>query len=235
MKKARGGSPSSPPPVAVAADLDGTLTLGGAPIKPGLSETLLRVKKQGTKLILVTGRCTKEAREIVGRRLFDALVAENGAVLAVDGTEKKMAPPGWAKTRERLLPQLGGGCEEVIVSAGIDKLALARSLTPRGARIELNKDRLMVIPRGVDKGTGLTAVLSALRLSPERTVCLGDGENDVSMFEAVGMKVALHNSVEELKLRADFVTSKEDGEGAIEALERLFPETAQGQERGASL
>jgi hydroxymethylpyrimidine pyrophosphatase-like HAD family hydrolase len=220
------------PPAALATDLDGTLTLNGSGLGEDLVAMLLRVKRGGTKLILVTGRCTDEARGMVGRSLFHAMVAENGAVLAVDGREQKMSPPGWMNVRERLLPHLGGGCEEVILSTGIEKLATARRLLPSEARIELNKDRLMVLPRGVDKGRGLLEVLSTLGLPPEKTACLGDGENDVSMFDVVGIKVALANSVEGLKRKADFVTSGSDGAGAMEAIGRLFPERSFGAEGG---
>lgn len=111
----------------------------------------------------------------------------------------------------------------MILSAGIEKLAVVRQILPAQARIEMNKDRMMVLPRGVDKGKGLLEVLSTFGIPPERTACLGDGENDLSMFDVSGMRVALENSVEELKLRADFVTAKSDGEGAIEAMTRLFP------------
>lgn len=235
MKKVRTGRPAFVPPDAVATDLDGTLTLGGEPLKRSLSAVLFRVKKRGAKLVLVTGRCTSEAQKIVGDSLFDAVVAENGAVLVVDGTERRIAPPGWVKIRERLLPQLGRGCEEVIISAGIEKLEVARRLVPRQARIELNKDRLMVIPKGVDKGTGLVSVLAALGLSARRTACVGDGENDISMFEAVGVRIALDNSVEELKRSADLVMEKGDGEGVIEAMGRLFPMDLLGPRRGDSV
>ena len=233
MKHARSRRPAPASPLAVAADLDGTLTLEGRRLADELTRTILEIKRGGAKFILATGRCTREAREIAGRDLFDAIVAENGAVLAVGGDERSMAPPGWMKIRERLLPHLGTGCEEVIVSAGIERLAIARRLVPRQGTIELNKDRLMVLPRGVTKGRGLLAALSVLGLPPSRTACVGDGENDISMFESVGIKVALDNSVDELKRRADFVALKGDGEGTIEAMGRLFPALVRGRTEGS--
>ena len=197
-----------------------------------LRRVLLEVRGGGTRLVLVTGRCVKEASRIVGQDLFDVMVAENGAVLAFNGFERRVEPRGWTKVRERLLPQLGRGCEEVIISAEIGRLATARRLIPGQARIELNKDRFMVLPRGVTKGRGLLMALSTLGLPPKRTACLGDGENDVSMFDAVGIRVALNNSVEELKEKADFVTAKSEGGGAIEAVERLFPRSLPGARGG---
>lgn len=102
-------------------------------------------------------------------------------------------------------------------------MRIARSLIPTEARIELNKDRLMILPRNVDKGSGLKGALSALGVKGKETACIGDGENDLSMFEVSGIRVALANPVEALKQRADFVTDQGDGRGTIEAIEKLFP------------
>ncbi len=45
---------------ALATDLDGTLTSGGERLKPALVEAMRRLRANGTKLILATGRCTGE-------------------------------------------------------------------------------------------------------------------------------------------------------------------------------
>jgi hydroxymethylpyrimidine pyrophosphatase-like HAD family hydrolase len=207
---------------ALAVDLDGTLTADGRPLRSDLIDRLQELKGKGMKLILVTGRCIKEARRITGEGLFDATVAENGAVLIADGVRKNSSPPGWDRLRAELLHHLGGGCEEIIISAEKGKLGLARRLVSGQARVELNKDRLMVVPLGVDKGKGLLTVLSMLHLTPEKTACMGDGENDSPMFDAAGVKIALANSVEELKSKADFVTKEGDGDGAMEAIGKLL-------------
>lgn len=211
---------------ALAMDLDGTLTSGGQPIKKELNEALRGLRHRGTRLILATGRCVSEAESITGGDLFDAVVAENGAVLLVDGVKTKDAPSDWGQVRARLLPHLESGCEEVILSTDIGNLEVARRLASDRAVIELNKDRLMIVPPGVTKGKGLSAALVALRLEPRETACVGDGENDVSMFGVAGIKVALANSVEGLKLVADMVTSRGDGDGTLEAIGKLFPKNA---------
>jgi hydroxymethylpyrimidine pyrophosphatase-like HAD family hydrolase len=207
---------------ALATDLDGTLTSGGQPLKPDLVHAMKRIRANGVKLILVTGRCSDEAVGIAGEGLFDAIVAENGAVLTTGSTRRLQIPDGWIDERRRLLPQFEKGCEEVIISSSIENLPLAQRLVSRLARVQVNKDRLMIMPLGVDKGSGLVSVLKMLSLSPERTACVGDGENDVPMFEVSGLKVALANSVDELKRRADYVAGRSDGEGTIEAIRNLF-------------
>ena len=184
--------------------------------------SLRAVKKAGTRLILVTGRCASEIYQRVEARLFDGIVAENGAVLVVAGDVERYAPEGWEDVRARVVLEVGPGPEEVIVSADRGRFESVSTLVGGSGKIVLNKDRLMVVPNGVDKGTGLSRALSKLCVRGSETVCIGDGENDVPMFDVAGLKVALANSVDELKRRADYVASRSDGEGTIEAVACLL-------------
>lgn len=90
MRSKDSGKPYIRPPVkrlkALVVDLDGTLTLNGRPIGDGPAGVLRSLKHRGTKLVLATGRCIAETRNLVGDGLFDATVAENGAVLVLDGS-----------------------------------------------------------------------------------------------------------------------------------------------------
>lgn len=211
---------------ALVLDFDGTLTIGEAPLRETLVRALGRVRAGGTRVILATGRCLEDIHRLAGMDLFDGVVAENGAMLAVGRTKKTTAPQGWGEVRASLLPHFGPGCEEVIISAPIERLEAAMKLVPRErAQIVLNKDRLMILPNGVDKGTGVAALLSWLRIPEKETTCVGDGENDLSMFDLAGVRVALANSVDALKKRADYVAKASDGQGTLEALEVLFPPT----------
>ena len=208
---------------ALALDMDGTLTTGGRPLRKEVTSLLREVKRRGTKLILVTGRCLEESYELAGFDLFDGLVAENGAVLVSGGRKQLIAPDDWGEARAQMVPNFEPGCEEVIISADRAFLDLAARVVPAAvAKIELNKDRLMILPKGIDKGTGLKRLLASMELERKRTACIGDGENDLPMFEVAGTRVALGNSVEALKQRADLCVGGSDGEGTMEAIRRLF-------------
>ena len=84
--------------------MDGTLTTGGRPLRKEVTSLLREVKRRGTKLILVTGRCLEESYELAGFDLFDGLVAENGAVLVSGGRKQLIAPDDWGEARAQMVP-----------------------------------------------------------------------------------------------------------------------------------
>lgn len=54
----------------------------------------------------------------------------------------------------------------------------------------------------------------------EEIACIGDGENDLSLFAASGLKIAMGNAVENLKIQADYVTETNDRDGAARAVRK---------------
>lgn len=64
-----------------------------------------------------------------------------------------------------------------------------------------------------DKSKGIEMFLSHSGIPKEDTVAFGDGYNDITMMGAVGCAVAMGNAVDEVKEKADYVTSPifEDG------------------------
>ena len=65
-------------------------------------------------------------------------------------------------------------------------------------------------------------MLNAYGISKEDSCSVGDGENDISMFEACGKNVAMGNAVDSLKQRADYITSDIDADGLEEAIKFLI-------------
>jgi hydroxymethylpyrimidine pyrophosphatase-like HAD family hydrolase len=80
---------------------------------------------------------------------------------------------------------------------------------------------MILMPRHVDKGSGITAAVEALGVGAHRVMAVGDGENDFSMLRAAGVRVAVPNAVPELGRDADYVTLEEDGKGLSEAVGRF--------------
>jgi hydroxymethylpyrimidine pyrophosphatase-like HAD family hydrolase len=203
---------------AVALDLDGTLTDSGALSQPAIRE-IDRLRDDGLVAVLVTGRIGSELDLAFPglREHFDAVVAENGAVLQVDETENALAEPiedvlegaiselGISFRRGRVLLAADATDAETIVSAA-GKLGL-------DCQVVRNRGAVMVLPAGVSKGTGLLAALDALGVSPHNAIAAGDAENDLALLHAAEVGVAVANAVPSLRQHADLVLDERDGEG----------------------
>lgn len=79
-----------------------------------------------------------------------------------------------------------------------------------------------VFASGASKGNALQALADHLGIRKEEAACIGDGENDLSMFRAAGLKIAMGNAVPELKKAADIITGTNDRDGAAEAVRRYI-------------
>lgn len=66
------------------------------------------------------------------------------------------------------------------------------------------------------KGKTLKKVLTMLCLQPEQVLVFGDNFNDISMFEVAGISVAMKNSQEEVKQKADFIALSNNENGVSE-------------------
>ena len=56
-----------------------------------------------------------------------------------------------------------------------------------------------IFSKQASKGTALCALAQELGIERSEIACIGDGENDLTMFRAAGMKMAMGNAVEEIK------------------------------------
>jgi len=208
---------------AVALDLDGTVTEGDALSQAALLE-IDRLRRDGLAAVLVTGRIVAELDVAFPgvRSHFDAVVAENGALLMVDGNERDLAEPvddalaralgeqGISFRRGRVLLAGDAVDAEAIVSAA-GRLGL-------DCQVVRNRGALMVLPAGVSSGTGLLAALEELSISPHNVVAVGDAENDLALLHAAGVGIAVANAVPSLREHADLVLQARDGEGVAELL-----------------
>ena len=221
--------------LALATDYDGTLATDGV-VSAGAVAALERVVASGRKLILVTGRQLDDLGRTFPRLdLFHRVVAENGALLYNPATrdEKPLGEPPPAEFVEALRAR------------GVQPLAIGRSIvatwepnqtvvleTIRALGLELqvifNKGAVMVLPAGVNKGSGLYAALSELDLSPHNAVGIGDAENDHTFLNLCECSVAVANALPMLKERADLVTTGAHGDGLAELVARLIADDLRG-------
>lgn len=83
---------------------------------------------------------------------------------------------------------------------------------------------LEIFPKGISKGTAISAICDKLDISLEDTIAFGDYELDIPMIEKAGVGVAMGNAVDELKEKADFVTKTNNEAGIAYALEYYLAE-----------
>ncbi len=74
----------------------------------------------------------------------------------------------------------------------------------------------------VSKGRALQALAARLDIPSDLIVAFGDGYNDESMMQAAGFRVAMGNSVDEIKAIADYTTDTNHNDGVALAVESLL-------------
>lgn len=74
-----------------------------------------------------------------------------------------------------------------------------------------------ILPKGVSKGAALYKMAELFGISPEKTIAVGDYNNDVSMLRQAKLGFAVANAVSEAKSAADYITVS-NNEHAIAAI-----------------
>jgi hydroxymethylpyrimidine pyrophosphatase-like HAD family hydrolase len=206
----------------LALDYDGTLASADR-IAPDTLRALEQARSAGVRLILATGRVFFELTRVCERLdLFEAVVAENGAVLYVPsaGTIADLAPPLptrlFAELDRRGIPYQAGRVIVGTFRAWEDRVRDAMASVGVSLDRVYNREALMLLPAGISKGTGIQQVLGRLGLSFHDVLAIGDSENDVELFRACGWRACPGNAVRELTAQADWVFP--GGNGASVAL-----------------
>ena len=72
------------------------------------------------------------------------------------------------------------------------------------------------------KGHAIKILLSILNINKSDSICFGDNDNDISMFNECGIKVAMDNGMEELKDMADYITINNNEDGVAHFIEEYI-------------
>jgi len=73
-----------------------------------------------------------------------------------------------------------------------------------------------------NKGVGLRELAKLVGVPPSEIAVIGDGGNDVTMFEQAGLSIAMGNAQPAVKEKADFVTVSNGEDGFAMAVERFI-------------
>jgi hydroxymethylpyrimidine pyrophosphatase-like HAD family hydrolase len=155
----------------LALDYEGTIAQHDR-LEPAARAAIAEARTAGITVLLVTGRILEELRRAAGDLHFvDAVVAENGAVVHFpESDHTTLLAPAMSDAFVRELGRRG-----IAVTAGACLVDGAASDAPRLLEVirelELplvllfNRSRVMTLPQGISKATGLRVALDMLRLS----------------------------------------------------------------------
>jgi hydroxymethylpyrimidine pyrophosphatase-like HAD family hydrolase len=209
---------------AIALDYDGTLTETDRPDETVLA-SIRAVRSRGRAVVLATGRILSELRAVFPavEREFDAIVAENGAVLAdADGVHDLATPidPRLARAlTHRDIPVRQGRVLLACEARHADAIAEEIARLELDCQVVRNRAAMMILPGGVTKGTGLVHALGNLGVSRHSTLAVGDAENDHHLLDVCELGIAVANAVDSLKEHADLVLEESDGAGVAQVLD----------------
>jgi len=213
---------------ALATDFDGTIAHDGH-VDDDTLAALRRARDGGLKLVLVTGRELADLSNTFAHvNMFERVVAENGAVLLNPETQaiRVLAPPpppslvAWLTRRN--VPLSVGHSIVATVSPHEHEVREAIRVLGLDLHLVLNKGAVMILPSAVTKATGLIPALDELGITAERTIGIGDAENDQAFLAVCGLSVAVANALPAVKERADIVVAAKRGAGVMELIDRFL-------------
>lgn len=118
------------------------------------------------------------------------------------------------KTAEKISSLYVPRCKYEVVKNKFEQINLAvTSSIP--FNMEINK-------KGVNKGTGLNQLCSALGIKADEVMAFGDGNNDVEMLKWAGSSYAMGNAVDEAKKAAKFIADTNYNDGLARIVERIL-------------
>ena len=212
----------------VASDFDDTLAREGQ-IDPAALDRIRGARSTGLRVVIVTGRRMSELLEVFAEiDEVDFVVAENGGYAYSPQTGS-----GW-----RLAEPVSESLVAALASRGVTPLQLGETIIgtlapwldvvndvvaehPSDYAVIRNRESLMLLSRGVDKGSGLAAALTHLGFARAEAVAIGDAENDITFLAAAGLGVAVGDAVQGLKDQADLVTAEPGPQGFVQLMDLL--------------
>jgi Cof subfamily protein (haloacid dehalogenase superfamily) len=124
-------------------------------------------------------------------------------------------------------PALDAAAKIVGVSADFELLArcerdMRAALAGQASVVRSQPYYLDITHPLANKGVALSALATLLAVPPAEIAVIGDGGNDVAMFERSGLSIAMGNASPQVQVVADFVTDTNREEGFAYAIERFI-------------
>ena len=79
-----------------------------------------------------------------------------------------------------------------------------------------------IMKTACSKKNAIHILAEKLGIKQKEIIVMGDGGNDISMFECAGLKIAMENGEEYLKEKADFITASNNDNGVAKAIKKFI-------------
>lgn len=181
---------------------------------------------------------------LASRKRFESMMK------GLDAFKEELSYFHWIDSRTDLMNQVTGRTNK-IVFVDVDVKAFQPSEKMRSARGLLAErmkggqfcedvdvtssyfNNMELMPKGVNKGTGVAELAEALGFVPSEVMCIGDNENDLDMFAYAGESYAMDNASDLVKAAAKHITLSVNDGGVGVAIEEILGNNRHGPESGA--
>ncbi|WP_297631074.1 Cof-type HAD-IIB family hydrolase [uncultured Clostridium sp.] len=102
-----------------------------------------------------------------------------------------------------------------------DDILMARKIIEDTNKYEVvcsNEYNFEIMKKGTTKGSAVENLAKRLSIPLSEVMCIGDGENDLSMLKIAGTSVAMGNAPEYVKEAATFITDSNNNSGVAKAI-----------------
>ena len=141
---------------------------------------------------------------------FDKIFSKNARL-----TKERLSTLHYDDHAVHLSRGANGGC----LACSVEMLARFNEAFAGQCRgVDINGRSSDLLLWGVDKQTGLAALLRRLGIPAEACIAFGDNRNDIEMLRYAGVGVAMGNGEASLKACSDYVTTAVDDDGIYRAL-----------------
>ncbi|MEM7555813.1 MAG: HAD family hydrolase [Cyanobacteria bacterium P01_A01_bin.84] len=212
----------------LATDYDGTIATGGR-ITNKVETALLQAKENDFLISIVTGRGFDDLLRVCPQvKVFDLIVAENGSILYFPPQEKieflASYPPieFIAQLMSHSIPFYQNRIMATVRRKFVEKVNALIDEFKFPLHIICHKDYGLILPLGMNKAKGLEKALLHFDITKNQVIAVGDAENDLDFLDFCGFKVAVGNAEETVKAKADWIATKEEGEGMIEFIQNYL-------------
>lgn len=117
--------------------------------------------------------------------------------------------------------KLNNAIEEVKKINTLDNTPICEYIR-KGNGIDIREYYFDVMKNGVNKKNAVKKVIDKFGANHDEIIVIGDGGNDLPMFEYAKLKIAMENGSDSLKQKADYITDTNNNDGVAKAIKKFI-------------